>query len=161
MSRKARDLSRRRYVYKLDAAGQWSYGRNRVDDPELARQFFRDIYLEGGSYKLECEGEICDVRVAGTPSFVDEVALETREGRLEAVTLTLASGAREALDPASLETAGDGALVCTDSRGLKSKFRRRPHLELAKFIRESGDGRYLIEVKGTAFEVRAAKDGAP
>lgn len=155
-----RDLSKRRYVYRLDAAGRWSYGRNPVSDPELARQFFRDIYEEGDAYKLECEGEVCTVRVDDAPSFVEEVALRAAGDILEEVTLVLASGVREELEPASLRTAPDGALVCTDSRGLRTKFRRGPHLTLARYIRETSDGRYVLALRNREYEIPLRSDEA-
>lgn len=151
----SRATKNRSYLYRLDSAGRWSYARNPVDDPELARQFFRDIYVgEDGQYKLDCEGEICRVKVADAPSFVDEVELQTGPEGLRAVTLVLASGVREPLDPASLSVSGvDGALVCTDSRGLRTKFRRKPHLALAHYIHEAGDGRYVLALRGEDYEV--------
>ena len=153
-----KDLSKRRYVYRLDAAGRWSYGRNPVDDPELARQFFRDIYKEGDAYRLECEGEICTVRVDDAPSFVEEVTLRAAGDALDEVVLTLASGARESLDPATLTTAADGALICTDSRGLRTKFRRGPHLALARYIRETSDGRYVLALREREYEIALRSD---
>lgn len=152
-SAKARDLSRRRYVYRLDGAGHWSYGRNRVDDPELARQFFRDIYRSGESYKLDCEGETCLVQVDDAPSFVEEIVLGESGDALEEATLVLASGARESLDASTLATAADGALICTDSRGLRAKFKRGPHLALARYIHETSDGRYILALRDREFEI--------
>ncbi|MEW6778107.1 MAG: hypothetical protein AB1405_17555 [Bdellovibrionota bacterium] len=155
--RAARDLSKRVYVYRLDAEGRWSYGRNPMDDPALARQFFADIQKSAqGSYFVDCEGERCQVRVEDAPSFVDEIEIERGRAGLKAVKLLLASGKKERLDPSTLETGRAGALYCTDSRGLRARFRRKPHLELAALVEERG-GRYFLKVGGKEYEVREPK----
>ncbi len=130
-----------------------------MTDPALVRQFYSTITKMGdGEYVVACEGELCRIRVEDAPSFVEDVELRERPpGRLAAVTLRLASGASEPLDPATLETGRGGALYCTDSRGLRSRFQRRPHLALSRYIEERG-GRYLLPLAGREYKVRIEPD---
>lgn len=153
---KVRDTSRRMYVYKLDEEGNWFWGKNPMDDPELVELFSRDIRFDAdsGHYIVICDGEVCRIRVKDAPSFVDEVELvENPDGSLREIWVTLLWGHREKLNPATLSAARNGALYCIDSRGLRTKFRKKPHLKLGKRVREEG-GRFVLRVDQKDYEVR-------
>lgn len=153
MKKKAAGPGKRVYLYHLDENGNWRYGRNPFEDPELARQFFRDIQ-EGadGSYFVDCEGERCLVRVADAPSFVEAIEVDILESPGQ-IMLYLASGVREPLQPETLFTGASGALYCEDSRGLRTKFLKKAHLDLAKRIQEK-DGEYILFLGGRGYRIR-------
>ncbi len=145
-----KDHKKRLYVYRLDAAGKWHYGRNPVTDPELARSFFR--WLEqapDGSWSFECEGERCRAVVEDAPQFVETVRAVAPDGLLAAVELMLASGLSEPLDPSTLVSAPNGALYCRLRSGQTAKFLKGPQLELSRWV----DDQLRLTVGGRSWPI--------
>ena len=116
--------------------GHWYNDDERIENPRIAMLFSQSIRRNpDGSYFLQVAEERASITVEDTPYVVRTI--EDDGGGFVIVTN---DGAREALDPATLEVGADNVLYCRVKRGeFRARFLRTAYYHLADhFVTDDG-----------------------
>jgi hypothetical protein len=116
--------------------GHWYNDDERIENPRIALLFSQSIRRNpDGSYFLQVAEERASITVEDTPYVVRTI--EDDGGGFVIVTN---DGAREALDPATLEVGADNVLYCRVKRGeFRARFLRTAYYHLADhFVTDDG-----------------------
>jgi Protein of unknown function (DUF1285) len=153
------EIPMREYRYRVDREGRIFHDGSEIVDPAVLRFFLRAMRrTPAGAWLVVCQGEHNWFDVDDTPFVVQRVHLEIRAGALQAVSLELAGGLREPLDPTTLEAESD-RLGCRIRNGsLPARFGRVALQQVAPFLDDDGASPALT-VSGIRHPVRRAPDG--
>src|SRR5262245_14114738 len=151
----------REYRYRVDREGRVFHDGSEIVDPAVLRFFLRAMRrTPEGAWLVVCQGEHNWFDVDDTPFVVQRVHLETQAGARRAVSLELAGGVPEPLDPTTLASEGDGLGCRIWSGSLSARFGRVALQQVAPFLDDDGAGPALT-VSGVRHLVRGAPDGRP
>lgn len=130
----------RETTIRRDAQGRWFHDGEPLDHPNLTRAFDRWVQVaEDGRYCLKNDINWAYITLEGAPLFVRVSRVEPG-GR---ASLLLSDDTWEALDPATLRQAADGALYCDVHGGLVARFDRLAMQQLEALLGEDESGVYL------------------
>ncbi len=144
------------YIY-VDARGGWWYEGNRIIHPEVLKLFKSSLQIdpENGGLKIHYKGREAPVKVAKTPFFVQDVAVEKAAGGTAptAIELLLDDDTRESLDPATLALDEDGVLNVRVKGGrFAALCLPTAHFRLAELLTETPEG-FVLELGGRRWPV--------
>lgn len=144
----------REYRYVVDREGRVFHEDTEIVDPLVLRFFLRAMQRTAdGRYLVVCQGEHNWFDARDTPFVVQRLRCAVERGQLRSVELRLAGDYREALDPGSLEAAGEH-LYCRVRRGaFQARFGRVAMQQLAPFLAESRAGPVLL-LRGDRYPIR-------
>jgi hypothetical protein len=137
------------YHYLIDDVGNWYCEGQPVTDRDVFSMLSRSLHkTEAGGYVIRCQGEEHPVEVLDAPLFVHCVHLETNPSEaLNRVTIELADGRREPLNPETLVSPDNRSLYCLATpHRLKAKLGKLAYYELTRHLQwdESTEDFYFV-----------------
>lgn len=148
----------REYTYRVDLDGVIWHDDSPTDVPQLYAAFFRTLEsTEDGRLFAVCQGETCWLEPADTVFVVDSIREEPAhadpETGPERVTLLLAGGVEDPLDPATLYVGAENVLYAKARNGeIPVRFSRKAYYQLGRYVTEV-DGSFGIRVDGTFYRL--------
>jgi hypothetical protein len=141
--------------------GNWYNDEDRIENPRIAMLFSQSIRRNpDGSYYLQVAEERAAITVEDTPYVVK--AIEDGDGG-GFITVTN-DGAREPLDPSTLEVGRDNVLYCRVKRGeFRARFLRTAYYHLSGHFLAGEDDTFSIVVGEQRYPIKtspAARDSA-
>jgi hypothetical protein len=148
----------REYHYRVDREGRIFHDGSEITDPPTLRFFLLGMTRTAdGRYLVPCQGEQNWFSAEDTPFVVQRLGLRFDAGRLAGIDVCLAGDYREPLDPATLESIGEG-LGCRVRRGaFRATFGRVAMQQIAPHIGEDS-GRPVLVVGDRRYPI---VDGSP
>ncbi|MCK5680597.1 DUF1285 domain-containing protein [bacterium] len=147
----------------INALGEWWYDGAKIIHPEVLKLFKNSLTIDsiGGEYFIDYQGKRVPVKVARTPYFIRDVALETDQvGNLIGVMLEVDDGSQELLDPESLTLDDEGVLKVKIKAGqFAARCLSAAHFRIAELLEEDSEGNFFIEINHSRFNLNEKGEG--